>query len=136
MYSIEATNEKGHRWISGIFKDRSDTEAYVLTIPTELRKSQSLIDVPFAGYPVYLAEDDSFQYLDIKGIEAKLASLKPVGNEDAILLNVYVVTEDFFSPTPGTDHMGALDHRHIFDSSLSQKRRNVILRELLKASGK
>jgi hypothetical protein len=135
MYAIEAKNEKDFRWISGIFKEHVDAEAYYLTIPTPLRSSQSLIEVPFSTYPFYLTEDGGFQYLDIEGVKAKLEALEPVGNEDAILLNVYVVTEDFFSPIAGTDHMGALYHRHITDSSLGRKHRDAILRELLDAAG-
>ena len=35
MYVVEATNDKGWHWISGVFANREDAEAYFRAIPND-----------------------------------------------------------------------------------------------------
>jgi len=134
MYAIEAKNEKGRPWISGIFKERADAERYYWTIPTELRNLQSVVEIPVSSYPFFVTENDGFEYLGITGLEAALEALQSTGDEDAVLLNIYVITDDYFSPEPGADNMGALYHTHITDEPPKGKPRTAVLQELLRAA--
>ena len=130
MHVIEATNEKGWRWISGIFSDRAEAEFFYRSIPADERKSQAIVEIPPAGYPFFVIESEKFSYGDIAGVITALDALRPVGNEDAILLNIFVVEEDFRPPKPGADHMGALEHYHITDSTLKPRQRAKFIKQL------
>jgi hypothetical protein len=105
MYAIEATNEKGRRWIFGIFEKQPDTEHDYSTDP---RSRQSIREIPFSTYPSFVIENlierGPFQYVDVMAVEAELAALPRGGTEDDELLIVFKITEDFFSAEAGTEH--------------------------------
>ena len=131
MTAIEATNEKGWRWISGIFYDAEAADKYFSQIPAELGSQQRKVQIPFQAYPFFIIEDRGFSYVDIAGVTAKLDATSPAKDEDAIHFNIYVVKRDFFYLQYGGDHMGEIYHVHVTDSSLKGKRRTGMLRSLV-----
>lgn len=133
MYAIEAQNEKGWRWVSAICRDRSTAHEFLASVPAELRRFQRLLDIPHPGYPLFIIEDRGFEYGDADLVRNRLAQLRPSGEEDAILLNVYIVRGDFMPQCPGEDFMGVLYHWHITDDALKSPRRRVIAQELKEA---
>jgi hypothetical protein len=133
MIVIEAQNEKGWRWISAICCDRQTAEAFLASIPSELRKFQRMLEIPHRDYPFFVIEDREFEYGDAGFVRTRLAQLQPTGDEDAVLLNVYIVREDFVPQHPGEDSMGYLDHWHITDDALKPPRSRVIAEELQEA---
>jgi len=65
MFVIEARRETHNRiwkWISGVFLDRSDADAYFESIPDELKCLQRLYSIPFSGYPLYMIEAYDFRF--------------------------------------------------------------------------
>ena len=133
MFVIEAVNERGWRWISAICRERLAAEAYLSSIPKELLPVQRLREVAHKTYPLFVIEDRGFEYGNAEFVRENLAQLKPSGNEDNILLNVYIVRGDFTPPQPGEDSMGELYHLHITDDSLKPPRLDVIHEELQEA---
>ena len=133
MFAIEAVNEKGWRWISAICQERRAAEAFLASVPPALRPIQRLVELGVRGYPLFVVEDRGFEYGDSDFVRTRLAEAVPCGNEDAILLNVYIVHEDFVPDMAGEDSMGAIYHWHITDSSLKPPRADVIAEELLEA---
>jgi len=133
MVAIEAQNEKGWRWISAICHDRETAEAFLASVPSELRKSQRLVEIPHQGYPLFVIEDREFEYGNADFVRKRLAELQPSGDADAVLLNVYIVREDFVPQDPGEDSMGYLYHWHITDEALKPPRSCVIDEELQEA---
>lgn len=133
MFTIEAQNDKGWRWISAICGGRETAEAFLASVPTDLQKFQRLLEIPHRRYPLFIIEDQVFEYGDADFVTDRLAKLKPSGDEDVILLNVYIVREDFVPAPPGKDSMGALFHWHITDDSLQLPRSRVIAEELQEA---
>lgn len=131
MIAIEATNEKGWRWISCIFNDAEAADKYFSQIPAELRSLQRKVQIPFPAYPFFIIEDRGFSYVDIAGVTAKIDATSPAEDEDAIHFNIYVVNRDFFCLQPGGDQMGEIYHVHVTDSSLKGKRRTGMLRSLV-----
>ncbi len=130
MFVIEAVNERGWRWISAICSERAVAEAFLSSIPLELLPIQRLREVEHVTYPLFVIEDRGFEYGNAEFVRERLAQLQPSGNEDNILLNVYIVRGDFTPPQPGEDSMGELYHWHITDDSLEPPRRDVIYEEL------
>ena len=105
MIAIEATNEKGWRWISCIFNDPEAADKYFSQIPAELRSLQRKVQIPFLAYPFFIIEDRGFSYADIAGVTAKVDATSPAEDEDAIHFNIYVVKRDFFCLQPGGDQI-------------------------------
>jgi hypothetical protein len=130
MVAIEAQNDKGWRWISAICQDRQTAEAFLATVPEHLRKMQRMVEIPQEGYPLFVIEDRGFEYGNAKLARKRLAELGPCGDEDAVLLNVYIVREDFVPEHPGEDSMGYLYHWHITDDALRPPRSRVIAEEI------
>ena len=133
MFAIEATNEKGWRWISAICSDRGVAEDFLASVPEKVRPFQRLVELPIPKYPIFVLEDRSFEYGDAAFVRQRLAKLIPTGGEDDILLNVYIVEEDFIPEQAGEDSMGSLYHWHITDDSLKPPRSDVIESELREA---
>ncbi|MBC5767954.1 hypothetical protein [Ramlibacter albus] len=133
MVAIEAQNEKGWRWISAICRHRETAEAFLASVPPELRGFQRLVEIPHERYPLFVIEDRQFEYGKADLVRKRLAEPQPSGNEDAVLLNVYIVREDFVPQYPGRDSMGYLYHWHITDEALVPPRSHVIAEELLEA---
>jgi hypothetical protein len=140
MYAIEATNEKGRRWISGFFEKQPDAEQYYSKIPAELRSRQYIREIPFSTYPFFVIENlierGPFQYVDVMAVEAALAALPPGGTEDDELLIIFQITADFFSPEAGTDCMGLLHHEHITGDVASRTSCSFVRRRPRKTNGK
>ena len=122
MFVIEASNEKGSRWISAICSERSAAEAFLKSVPDRLRTAQKLVDVPHKAYPLFIIENGGFQYGDANFIRNRLASLVPSGDEDTVHMNVYLIKGDYMPAQPGTDAMGNLFHWHITDDDLASPR--------------
>ena len=133
MFAIEAQNDKSWRWISAICRDRETAEAFLASVPADLQRFQRLLEIPHRRYPLFVIEDREFEYGDADFVRDRLAQIKPSGDEDAVLLNVYIVREDFVPPLPGKDSMGALYHWHITDDALKPPRSRVIAGELQEA---
>ncbi len=133
MFAIEAQNEKGWRWISAICHDREKAATFLASVPVELRGFQRLLDIPHCRYPIFVIEDREFVYGDAAFVRERLAQLQPSGDEDAILLNIYIVRKDFLPQNPGKDSMGELYHWHITDDALKPPRSRVIAEELQEA---
>ncbi|MCZ8322878.1 MAG: hypothetical protein O9296_15040 [Novosphingobium sp.] len=133
MVAIEAQNDKGWRWISAICRDRKVAEAFLGSVPPELRSMQLLVEIPHANYPLFVIEDRGFEYGNAQLVRKRLAELQPSGEEDRVLLNVYIVREDFLPEYPGQDSMGYLFHWHITDDALKPPRSRVIAEELEEA---
>ena len=133
MIAIEAQNEKGWRWISAICRDRLTAATFLASVPSEFRKFQRLLEIPHRDYPLFVIEDEGFEYGDANFVRTRLAQLLPSGDEDVVLLNVYIVREDFVPQHPGEDSMGYIDHWHITDDSLKPPRSQVIAEELEEA---
>lgn len=134
MFVIEASNSRGWRWISAICRDQQRAVGFLASIPTELQPVQRLMQVPVRDYPLFIVEDDGFEYGGAELVRRRLSQLRPSGNEDAVLLNVYIVREDFLPDHPGRDCMGHLYHWHITDDALRPPRIDSILEELDSAS--
>jgi len=133
MVAIEAQNDKGWRWISAICRDRQAAEAVLATVPAHLATMQRLVEIAHDRYPLFVIEDRGFEYGTADLVRKRLAELQPSGDEDAVLLNVYIVREDFVPEHPGEDSMGHLYHWHITDAALKPPRRPVIDEELKEA---
>ena len=135
MYSIEATNAKNWRWISGLFEGRAAAEAFLQLVPAPSRSMQQIVEISAQTYPVFIIEDKGFEYGDLAFIQERLKTLRPRGDEDHIHMNVYAVLEDFAPKVPGRDNMGALMHWHITDWSLVPPRSEVLDEELRELAG-
>jgi hypothetical protein len=133
MVVIEAQNEKGWRWISAICREHQTAQAFLASIPPELRKFQRLLEIPHQNYPLFVIEDREFEYGNAAVVRKRLGALRPSGDEDAVLLNVYIVREDFVPEHAGKDSMGYLYHWHITDDALKPPRSRVISEELQEA---
>ena len=132
MYSIEATNPKDWKWIAGIFQTLTDAEGFLNLIPEPARALQRIVEIHTTNYPVFIVENEGFQYGDLAFIQSVLKGLTPIGDEDHIHLNVYAVREDFAPDIPGSDYMGSLLHWHITDDSLAPQRSKALYAELKK----
>lgn len=130
MYSIEATNAKSWKWISGIFQTFEEAEGFLNLVPEPARSLQRILEIQPAKYPVFIIENNGFQYGDLGFIQTRLKSLTPSGDEDHIHMNVYAVLEDFIPDVPGRDSMGSLLHWHITDEALVPPRSEVFDEEL------
>jgi hypothetical protein len=130
MFAIEATNAKKWRWVSGVFAHRTDAEYFLQSIPVADRPMQHIVKLPVNKYPVFIIEDEKFEYGDINFVRAKIQSLVPDGDEDYIHMNVYALREDFAPAEPGSDSMGELLHWHITDWTLVPPRSTVFDQEL------
>lgn len=133
MVAIEAQNNKGWRWISAICKDRRMAEAFLATVPPHLGTMQRFVEIPHDRYPLFVIEDRGFEYGNADLVRKRLAGLQPSGDEEAVMLNVYIVREDFVPERPGEDSMGYLYHWHITDDALKPPRSRVIDEELREA---
>jgi hypothetical protein len=89
-----------------------------------------MVEIPHQGYPLFVIEDRGFEYGNAGFVRKRLAELQPSGEEDAVLLNVYIVRKDFVPEYPGKDSMGYLYHWHITDEALKPPRSRVIAEEL------
>lgn len=134
MFVIEASNSRGWRWISAICRDQQRAIEFLASIPPELQPAQRMIEVPACDYPLFIVEDDGFEYGSAELVRRRLSQLRPCGDEDAVLLNAYIVREDFLPDHPGRDCMGHLYHWHITDDALRPPRIDRILEELVCAS--
>jgi hypothetical protein len=130
MFAIEATNPKKWRWIAAIFHDRHRAEAFLQSVPETARPLQHIVEIPVENYPVFVVEDQGFEYGDLAFVRAKLKGLTQKGDEDFIHLNVYAVKEDFSPDVPGIDGMGSLLHWHVTDDTLQPPRSVVFDEEL------
>ncbi|MEJ8840460.1 hypothetical protein [Ramlibacter sp. AN1133] len=133
MFVIEAVNDKGWRWISAICLKPATAEAFLESVPAELRAMQKLVELPITAYPLFVVDENGFQYGGADLVRARLASVTPHGSEDYIHFNVYIVRDDFLPNRPGEDSMGDIYHWHITDWSLQPPRSEVIAEELLEA---
>jgi hypothetical protein len=133
VFVIEATNEKGWRWISAICRERAVAENFLASIPDRLRPIQRIVEITQSGYPLFIVEDQGFEYGDATFVRNRLAQLRPCGNEDNILLNVYIASRDFTPTHPGKDSMGILDHWHITDDALGPSGNRMIGEKLQEA---
>lgn len=122
MFVIEATNKKNWRWIAGIFLERQRAEAFLQDVPEEAREFQCVVEVPVGGYPVFVIEDQGFEYGDLAFVRERLKSLVPKGDDDFIHLNIYAVQVDFAPDVAGVDAMGGLLHWHVTDDTLHPPR--------------
>lgn len=134
MFAIEARNSRGWRWISAICRDQQRAIDFLASIPPELQPAQRMIEVPARDYPMFIVEDDGFEYGSAELVRRRLSLLRPCGDEDAVLLNVYIVREDFLPDHPGRDCMGRLYHWHITDDALRSPRIDRIHEELDRAT--
>ena len=91
------------------------------------------MEIPHERYPLFVIEDRGFEYGNADFVRKRLAALQPSGDEDAVLLNVYIAREDFVPEHPGEDSMGYLYHWHITDDALRSPRNRVIAEELEEA---
>ncbi len=130
MYSIEATNAKNWKWISGIFQTLADAEGFLSLVPEPARSLQRIVEIQATKYPGFIVEDNGFQYGDLGFIQTRLKGLTPYGDEDQVHMNVYAVLEDFAPDIPGRDSMGSLLHWHITDELLVSPRSEVFDEEL------
>lgn len=112
MLIIEARKGK-QNWISGIFKNRQDADAYMITIPDELRQYQRhhRIDLDF---PFFIIEKSGFEFVDEQGLINRLDELKQgEAGDDEVFFNIYRIESDYKPPKPGTDYMGIIQHDHV-----------------------
>ncbi|MBK3018646.1 hypothetical protein FKK32_29365, partial [Klebsiella pneumoniae] len=94
MFVIEAQNSRGWRWISAICRDQQRAIDFLASVPPDLQSGQRLIEVPARGYPIFIVEDHGFEYGSAEFVRERLSQLLPSGDEDAVLMNVYIVRED------------------------------------------
>jgi len=132
MFVIEATNSRNWRWISGVFQHRANAQAYFDSIPESARPLQRIVEVRLAAYPLFIIEQQGFEYGDLHFVKDKLRALVPAGNDDHAHFNVYVIREDFVPAKPGTDIMGILMHWHITDEYLAPPRATSFANQLTK----
>ncbi len=135
MFAIEATNSKNWRWIAGVFQHRAAAEAFLQSVPEATQSQHRIVALPLQRYPVFIIEEDGFEYGDVHLVRAKLKRLVPQGDEDHLHLNVYAVREDFAPEEPGIDAMGSLIHWHITDWTLRPPRSLVFDEEISKIAG-
>lgn len=134
MFVIEASNSRGRRWVSAICRDRQRAEEFLASIPADRRSAQRMSEIPAGDYPLFIVEDDGFEYEGAARVRARLSQLRPCGDEEAVLLNVYLVREDFLPDPAGMDCMGRLVHWHITDDALRTPRIGGLLEALDRAS--
>jgi hypothetical protein len=62
------------RWISGVFRSKAATDAYLAQIPTPARAKHSVLDLADLSYPLYISEDaaEGFRFLTEAEIVAEL----------------------------------------------------------------
>lgn len=116
MFVIENRRADRH-WIAGIFQARDDAEAFLASIVGEHAR---LVEIASCRYPFFVLESDGFEYGDLFWVQARLRTMPPVADDDAILCKVYLITEDFRPKRPGSDYMGLLQHWHVESSQLRQ----------------
>jgi hypothetical protein len=107
-------------------------ERFLNLVPESVRALQRIVEIQITNYPIFIVEDEGFQYGDLAFIQSVLKGLTPIGDEDHIHVNVYAVREDFAPDIPGTDYMGMLLHWHITDDSLAPPRLKALNAELRK----
>lgn len=95
MFVIEASNEKGLRWISAICRERSSAEAFITSVPDGVRAAQKIVDVPHKAYPLFIIENGGFQYGDENFVRNNLAALTPSGSEDVVHMNILCCPRGF-----------------------------------------
>lgn len=134
MFVIEASNSRGRRWVSAICRDQQRAEAFLASIPADRRSAQRMSEIPTRDYPLFIVEDDGFEYGGPARVRARLSQLQPCGDEEAVLMNVYLVHEDFLPDPAGRDCMGRLEHWHITDDALRPPRIDGLLETLDRAS--
>lgn len=130
MFSIEAENERGRRWVSAICRERVTAQAFLASVPDDLKSIQRLVEIPHDEYPLFILERDGFAYGDVSLVSRCLAALEPSGDEDAVLLNIYVLEQDHTPRFPGRDCMGSIRHWHITDWWLAPPHRQRLEDEL------
>jgi hypothetical protein len=99
-------------------------------IAPEIRHFHRVVVTPNASFPLFIIEDQGFEYVNIEVVRSALASTKPRGDEDYIHFNVYAVRDEFKPSEPGEDEMGLFLHWHITDATLRQPRARVFKKEL------
>lgn len=122
MFVVEADKQGRLRWISGVFRERADAEAYVARIPEGLRRWQRLVEIPFADYPVYMIEADGFRFVTFDELVDVLRALPEDGDAVDPYLNAYEIDRDFAPRRPGADVMDLLRHVHVDDRFLRHYR--------------
>ena len=112
FFSVEATNARGWRWISGFVSNREAAESFFLSVPEEARAMHGIVEVPLNAYPTFIIENkhQDFAYGDLDFIRARRKGLVPAGDGEYIHMNVYAISEDFSPRRPGIDRMGSLLH--------------------------
>ncbi|MDR0672194.1 MAG: hypothetical protein LBF93_00735 [Zoogloeaceae bacterium] len=118
MFVIESARQDW-RWISAVVPTLTEAESEIARIPDAQRQFHRLIEIPCTAFPVFIVEDRDFAFGDMALVRARISALLPSGDEDAILLNVYVLESAFIPEIPGRDEMGGIYHWHITDSDLT-----------------
>ena len=76
MFVIEAVNEHGWRWVSAICRERDAAEAFLTSVPDDLRPIQRLAEIPNRTYPLFVVEERGFEYGDATFVRGRLAQLR------------------------------------------------------------
>jgi hypothetical protein len=117
MHVVQAV-DGSRRWVSGVFRSKAATDAYLAQIPSPDRAKHSVLDLVGLSYPLYICEDsaEGFRFLTEAEIVAELkqyATERRREDEDWCYTNLYRITDDWRPRRPGADSMGALPHYHV-----------------------
>jgi len=111
------TCESGtRRWVSGVFRNREDADAYLSDVSDEMRPLQKVVSVSPRSFPFFLVEDGAgFSAHTAESLEAMISELQRIPDQDWCYFNVYRLDDDWRPAHAGTDYMGAIPHVH-FDN--------------------
>src|SRR3990167_4290710 len=99
---IVSTKEKERPWISGIFKDRHQAEAYYQSIPADLRRQQLITQIPLS-YPFYTIEKNhAFHHVNKTGMIDELNRINVSKDKDEVYCTLYIIKSDYQPKKPGT----------------------------------
>ena len=130
MFFIDSTNARKWRWISAVVATIGEADAQIAAIPEPERAHHRIVEFDSPGFPVFMIEDQGFEFGDLTFVRCRLRQLAPSGDEDAIHFNVYAFDSPFIPERPGRDEMGRVLHWHVCDSTLSLPRSKVFDAEL------
>ena len=125
MYLIIHNRPTERRWISGVFQDKHKALAYIESIPPDIKQPE-LRKFEVKNYPVFLLEAKGVEFTLYKEVDIneyiKNIIIEDEEDEDRLYANIYYLEEDWYSPRPGTDWMGEIQHTHLDDRGILRVR--------------
>lgn len=104
-------------WLSGVFTDKREAQAYVDKMPMVLRSTQNIFRFSDLEFPLYLIESPYLmKFVNAKKLKKFLKSMRD--HKKFKQCTIYKLEAPWQPSIPGTDEMGKLYHVHIDEEEL------------------